>query len=538
MKKITYILIVFVFIVFFICGCVEKNVKVESKNVKRNYMVYDIDSEPKDLIMLGNSNKKEQNILISLFDGLVSLDKNNKIKGELSKKWEINKDKTKYKFILKDNIYWSNGDKITAKDFEKFFINIIEYSKENNIKIDDLKCIYGVSQYMNIGDRDKIAIKAKEDNSLEISLNYPCDYFLDILAKPCYKLRKIDKKLLDYKNTCNKIPYSGAFVIDTVAKEGMNLKKNKYYWDKDKIKNEKIKVNFNKSNEESLAGFKMGKVDVFMDPPDFELDVLKDNGLITSKNIQKLKILSINNKNFKDTDLRKSIDCSIDREYICTHIYNGLCEKADSYVIKKEGSKANPYYKKYFEFNKNHSKAKELLKKSIEKAKKEKKDYKGEFVLHLISKDTSKDKNICEYISKSIKDALNINVVWKSYESQKDLNKAIKNGEYDVALTECNGEYSNSLEFLNILTNISYKNNYGYNNYNYDTFIRNAKIQKDSKKKKDLILKAQDVLEKDSSILPLGFKKSILCKSSKLDGIYMDKLGNVVLKYYNFLDFN
>ncbi len=95
----------------------EKNKEVTSDEGVRDYLIYNIEAMPKDLIMLEEDSQREGDLLLSLFDGLVGLDKNNNIVPELSEKWEISKDGIDYKFYIKDNLFWSNGKKIVARDF-------------------------------------------------------------------------------------------------------------------------------------------------------------------------------------------------------------------------------------------------------------------------------------------------------------------------------------------------------------------------------------------------------------------------------------
>ncbi len=169
MKKIICFLLSFTLI--FLSGCVEKNKEVTSDEGVRDYLIYNIEAMPKDLIMLEEDSQREGDLLLSLFDGLVGLDKNNNIVPELSEKWEISKDGIDYKFYIKDNLFWSNGKKIVARDFEKFFKDMLIYCKENDIKFNELNSVYGVKDYLTNGNLDNIAIKAKENNILEIRLN-------------------------------------------------------------------------------------------------------------------------------------------------------------------------------------------------------------------------------------------------------------------------------------------------------------------------------------------------------------------------------
>nr|WP_307905968.1 ABC transporter substrate-binding protein [Clostridium botulinum] len=134
MKKKFYI-----FIISSICiipilivgtGCIHK--KVYNENV-RDYLVYNVNSLPEDLLLVSDNNIRKQDLNLCLFEGLVSFDKDGKTIPALASEWKISSDKLTYTFNIRENAMWSNGDKIVAKDFEDFFSRIL---KEKIIFID------------------------------------------------------------------------------------------------------------------------------------------------------------------------------------------------------------------------------------------------------------------------------------------------------------------------------------------------------------------------------------------------------------------
>jgi ABC-type oligopeptide transport system substrate-binding subunit len=96
---------------------------------------------------------------------------------------------------------WSDGSKITSKDFVEFFARILR--EENNLYAKQLECIFGAKDYADKKiDFDGMAITNKSDDELEIRLNYPCSYFLDIISNPAlslkenfYNLRAMEKRI-------------------------------------------------------------------------------------------------------------------------------------------------------------------------------------------------------------------------------------------------------------------------------------------------------------------------------------------------------
>ncbi len=58
------------------------------------------------------------NILLNVMDPLVKLDENLEPRASLAEGWTVSRDGTRYTFTLRKNGRWTNGDPVTARDFE------------------------------------------------------------------------------------------------------------------------------------------------------------------------------------------------------------------------------------------------------------------------------------------------------------------------------------------------------------------------------------------------------------------------------------
>ena len=67
MKKL--LCIILIFMTMLTSGCVEKKVK---PSTSRKYLVYNLGELPSDLLMLNNDNVREKDLLLALFEGLVT----------------------------------------------------------------------------------------------------------------------------------------------------------------------------------------------------------------------------------------------------------------------------------------------------------------------------------------------------------------------------------------------------------------------------------------------------------------------------------
>ena len=106
-----------------------------------------------------------------LFDHLIEADANlNPKEGELAKTYELSEDGTTLNFELKDEIYWHDGEKITADDVKWS----IEYSMKtaviNSVFLNTFKAIEGSETYLN-GESDNLNGVVVDGNKITITFD-------------------------------------------------------------------------------------------------------------------------------------------------------------------------------------------------------------------------------------------------------------------------------------------------------------------------------------------------------------------------------
>lgn len=190
---------------------------------------------PDNLLYLSDESYVNNIIVGNLFEGLVNLYSTGEIVSGIAERYTVSEDGLLYKFYIRNDAYFSNGDLITAKDFLKFFEEIISKDEEK-FYYDDLKYVVGIEEFYNGNITfDEVGIKVDKKNCLSVELKEKDDNFLKNLTKDKFSLRNNFKYLYNYKDFYEYISYSGAYMIDNVSKgEDENLKitlkPNKYYY--------------------------------------------------------------------------------------------------------------------------------------------------------------------------------------------------------------------------------------------------------------------------------------------------------------------
>ena len=157
---------------------------------------YNLASNPQNLDPQLASDESSIMVIENIMSGLVKKGSDGSIQPDAAKSYTISDDGLVYTFELKDDIYWESAadftEKLTANDFVFAFQRIYDSEALFSPYIDDFLCIKN-AEAVSKGDlsKDKLAVTATSDNTLQIELEYPCFDLLEKLtltgAKPCSK---------------------------------------------------------------------------------------------------------------------------------------------------------------------------------------------------------------------------------------------------------------------------------------------------------------------------------------------------------------
>jgi len=544
MKKLLCIILIFMMMLN--SGCIEKKVKLTNY---RKYLVYNMGELPKDLLMLNSDDIREKDLLLALFEGLVREDKYGQIVPAMAEKFDISADKIGYTFKLRKDLHYSDGTVIKAIDFVRLFHNIL--LEKDNIFAEQLYCIFGAKDFsMGKVNFDKVAILEKDDLTLEIRLNSPNAYFINILSNPVFTLRETNMNIKNWKDNYGKIQYSGPFIIKAINEDGeISLLKNEKYWRAHEIVSSEMLFTSIKDEEKTLADFETtessetSKIDVFVSPPISEgntLSMEKKTVTVPTKSMYYLTFNLKTSGSVEDNNFRNAISAIISKEFIIQSLSKDLAVPAINYTsssITNDNSgklifdvfgskdKGTKYLKEYLKTN-NFEKKPELII-----------VYESKSLDDKMAKEIAKNiKENLDEVAKNIKghfddeDYLAVKVVCKGYD-KNELNKVLKQGEYNILFSKIDEENGDVYNFFSRWTSGSKYNIYGYKNLEYDKIIEKAIIEKDNKNKINLYNQAQEILAKDLPCIPVFIVNTVICKKENVKDIYTTKGGNLIFDY-------
>lgn len=227
----------------------EDNSSAIDKNLQKEFVFVDGEHEY-DLNPHTASYSSESQILGSLYEGLFSYNPSSlEAENALAVSYRISRNKKRWTFTLRENLQWSDGTTLSAKDVEDSWIALLEEKAAPYASLFD--CIEGAKEFREGKvSRDAVGIRAMSATKIVLTLQTPAGYLPRIL---CHSAFAICKKNLNV--------FSGAYTLSFDAEKNLVLQKNKNYWDYENVHLEKIIVKQSSDADENAFLFNTGNAD-------------------------------------------------------------------------------------------------------------------------------------------------------------------------------------------------------------------------------------------------------------------------------------
>lgn len=516
MKKIFLILLALTLI-----GCGKK---APVLNEASGTVIVNNLSEPETIDPALQTGHPDATIVIQLFEGLTSFDPKTltPIPG-VAEKWDISPDGYVYTFHLRTDAKWSDGQSVTAKDFQYTFTRLLDpkiaarYAYQGYYIKNGEKFNKG-----EIKDASQLGLKAVDEHTLKITLETPTPYFLSLLYHTSmYPVRKdiVEKFGNDWTRPENIIG-NGPFILkEWTMQKRMIMSPNPNYWD---VKNVKPKKLIFYPIEDTLTGYKMYQADqiMFTTPaPLSEVEKLianKDPEFIVSPLFSTYYyMINTTLPALKNKKIRQALSLAIDRDKIVTKILKAGQIPAWTFVppgIAKYIS-AKPAFDKV-----DIVLAKKLLAEGLaEEGLKEFPETK------LLYNTSEAHKKLALAVTDMWRENLGINIVpfnqeWKVYL------KSESNMDYQIARKGWIGDYLDPNTFLDMYLTNGGNNNTGWSNAQYDNLIKSAAKEQDEEKRFKLLKDAESILIDEQPIIPIYFYVYEFLTKPYLKGVYGNPL--------------
>lgn len=439
-----------------------------AEEVSDDYLIFNIGMEPKTWDPQLNTSGPGGHVIINLYDGLVR-DTKEGIKMATAESYEVSANAegvadTVYTFKLRDDAKWSDGQSVTANDFEYAWKRACSPEMASPYAFLITDYIKGAYEYFSgTGSRDDVGIKALDEHTLQVELIQPTAYFLNLVSFFTYMPCREDMASTGegWEKDPAKCITNGAFYLEEY-KIGSHvlLKKNENFWNKDNVKLAGIKGLFITDATTSLQGYEAGEINITSTLPGEEIPRLlaEDPNFASEPALGTTYIeFNMDAEIVNDVNVRKALSLAIDRKLICDQVLRNGAVPAAAFVAPAfklstgESMRAMDEYGNVmteYEINPNGA--------EVEKAR----EYlaaagypngEGFPTLELLYYESGSNSQIAEAVQQMWKENLGITVNLKVEEYAVFANTR-SSGNYTLDITGWSADYNDPMTMLSLFT--------------------------------------------------------------------------------------
>ena len=413
----------------------------------------------------------------SMVDGLKQMADDGSVQNAICASEQVSADGLLYTFKLRQDVYWSNGEPVTAHDFVYGWQRAVDPATESEyaFMMSDIAHVKNaVAIQAGQMEPNQLGVRAIDDYTFQVQLQVPVSYFDQLLYfctfYPANKkfVEACGDKYAAGPETCL---CNGAFILKEFSENSATLIKNTAYYDAASVKLGGIHYEFNSATPEGLNLYKNGKLDLYelsgeqvkdyLDSPEFRA---VDSGFLYYI-VPNLHLPEFQNKN-----LRMAFTFAMDRHKAAKILGNGskpafqcvpsgfafsqsgkdfvLGETEFESVCAYDPEKARRYY--------NAAKA-ELRKNSFE----------FEFLCADNTNQLAVINDLIQNVERILPGVkLNLKVVPKA-----ERRKLMTHGKFDIGLTNWGPDYADPMTYLSMWMTGNDNNNGDFSDPQYDAII-------------------------------------------------------------------
>ncbi|MDA1835161.1 peptide ABC transporter substrate-binding protein [Bacillus cereus group sp. BY17LC] len=470
-------------------------------------------------------------IMQNIFEGLYALDDQDQPIPAVAKSFKRSEDGKKYTFDLRKDAKWSNGDNVTAHDFMFAWKRAI--IPETASQYASMLFYVKNAKEINKGTMplDALGVKVINDYKLEVELEQPIPYFLQLLALPIYLPQHesfLKEQGKNYALEPNNLIYNGPFVLEKWKHEQeFQLKKNATYWDEKKVKLDEINFQIVKDTMTVVNLYEAGDLDRVPINSQF-VDKYKGSKELHMSSEPGIAMLRFNEQNnaLASKKVRQSISFALNKEDFVAHFINNGAKPASGLVpvghVNEETGK---------DFRKENG---DLSSYDLQNAKKiwaeAKKELGVEQVnLEFLTFEQDNAKRMAEYIKGDLEknlQGLTIQIKQQPFKQKLQLEQT---GAYDISMANWGPDYKDPISYLELFTTGNLNNKMNYSNLHYDELIKKAKTDfvLEPEKRWGALLEAEQVLLEDAAVAPLYQIGSAYVQKDYVRGIEKHQFGGI-----------
>jgi oligopeptide transport system substrate-binding protein len=459
-------------------------------------LVWNLGSDPKTIDPGLNAASDGGHVTNNTFEGLMR-EIDGKLEPAMAESYTMSGDGLVYTFTIREGVKWSDGQPVTANDFEYAWSRVADPAT--------------ASEYAWIFDEVNVASwKAVDERTFEVTLSAPTPYFVGLTA--FYTFFPVRQDMVEtagegaWATNPETAVSNGPFKV-TSFKTGdrIVLEPNEHYWRRDEVKLNKIEALMIVDQATALTGYESGQIQILDDMPSAEIPRLlaEDPTFMILPN-DAVYYYSFNTKvePMNDVRVRKALSLAIDRTAIVETVTKAGQIPAHSLIpgghLDAEGNVFNEMSGTYdIATTAKAEEAQALL---------EEAGYpngEGFPALEVMYNTGEGHKNIAEAIQEMWKQNLGIDVTLTNQEWAVFQTSRIEHN-FQIARAGWIGDYSDPMTYLGMFTSGGTNNYSQWDSEEFDALLEASKTAS-GQERFDILYKADKVLGESYAVMPIYY---------------------------------
>ncbi|WDF82437.1 peptide ABC transporter substrate-binding protein [Lacticaseibacillus pabuli] len=447
---------------------------------------------------------------------------------------KVSKDQKTYTFTLRKNAKWSDGSRVTAKDFQYGWQRAVDPATKGQYAY----IFSGIENANDIMAGKKkpstLGAKALSDTKFQVKLDTPMPYFEKMITLQVFdpvKKSAVDKYGDKFGTKSSTLVFNGPYKLNNWngSDNTWTFTKNNGYWNKKNVKISSIKNQVVKENSTALNLFQDGKLDDVVVSGDAASQMKKNAAYNTvfENSTFYLEMNQNKNKLFRSQKVRQAFSQAINRENFIKKVLGNGSQPVSTVVPAKMfyndkgqdfATQADKSVKQYRQYDLKNAQ------KLFAEGMKEEGLTNASFTI--LTDDTDAAKSTVEYLqnafSKLATGNLKLNIKTQTVPFKTRLQLSTDH-KFDMVVSAWSADFPDAISFLDLFTTGNDYNRGQWTNAEYDKLIKASKttdVTNKTKRWNDLEQAAQ-ILAKDEGVIAIYQRGSAHLTKTSLKGMTM-----------------
>ena len=489
----------------------------------------------------------EKTVTAQLFENLMKLNTSGGVSPAQAASYTYtdNMDGTEtYTFTLRNDIYWSDGQKVTANDFVYAWQRLVD-PETNSPHASILNMVAGYADAV-AGDPAALQVWASDDRTLVVVIEGHCSYFLPVVCTAVSTMPvRADvtqpqaeegdtaddaaadtetARRSDWSLSSDTLLTNGPYAVSSMTADGLNASAVKKYYDARRLGPDRLEFVYAAATADAMALYDSGDVDFVLDAGAAENAVEASSAAV--------EVVLVNQMATSLSEsIRQAMSLVIDRGALAELaggedevfraadglIPSGITTSQGESFRQANGSAIDNDPEKY---QQRCEQAVELLHSAGYTAT----------TLEYMNTVTM----LYENIGENAKVAQALQTVWREKlglrisvraVAPEDMMNTLKSGEFSLALTSVNGDRNTALSYLNRFSSSQLENYGQYYSNAYDILIRTAANSSSDEARDAYLADAETMLLDSGYVMPLYNETYTWLLRDTLTGLRTDGMG-------------